>query len=88
LTNCGILSFLFNYKAGLQKTASDIDCGSGFQPRDQMSRLKAAPTVNLTKAEVSWKNWAVNPNPDKQEKLPQRRKDTKGYRWLIILFVP
>jgi hypothetical protein len=69
-----------------------------------MSRLEAALTVNLTNynlgiqdnrisrkitlAEVSWKNWAVNQNPDKQEKLPQRRKDTKGYRWLIILFVP
>jgi hypothetical protein len=44
---------------GYPERASYIECGSGFQPRDQMSRLEAAPKKSLSNgklvfADIQW----------------------------------
>jgi len=46
---------------GYPERTSGIECGSGFQPRIQLSRLEAAPTESLSNGNLDF--------PDKQVML-------------------
>jgi hypothetical protein len=53
---------LYNTKlSGYPERTNGIDCGSGFQPRNQLSRLEAAPIESLSNGNLGF--------PDKQIKL-------------------